>query len=67
MKESYSEGVASHTGPESCALTGGNAGQGIEPRNTLDSGTPTPWWQAAGNIRSIANARCEGVPRGRRP
>jgi len=41
MKESYSEGIASHTGPESCAasreaigeaLTGVRAGQDIEPR-----------------------------------
>lgn len=41
MKESYGEGVAIHTGPESCggtregaveALTGETAGQGIEPR-----------------------------------
>ena len=76
MKESYGEGVANHTGPESCvanrkvgieALTGEIAGQGIEPRNILDSGTPTPWCQAEGNIRRIVNARCNGVPRGRRP
>jgi len=42
MKESYGEGVATHTGPESCAvvrkgggeaLTGVLAGTGIEPRN----------------------------------
>lgn len=41
MKESYGEGVAIHTGPESCgdareggveALTGETTGQGIEPR-----------------------------------
>ena len=42
MKESYSEDLASHTGPESCepignarleALTGEPAGRAIEPRN----------------------------------
>ena len=41
MKESYGEGLASHTGPESCvdaregmgeALTGVRSGPGIEPR-----------------------------------
>jgi RNA-directed DNA polymerase len=41
MKESYGEGLATHTGPESCgasreggveALTGGRAGQVIEAR-----------------------------------
>ena len=43
MQESYDEGVASHTGPESCvaarkgrdeALTGVRAGRAIEPRNS---------------------------------
>jgi hypothetical protein len=42
MQESYGEGLASHTGPESCAqcrkvrgeaLTGVRAGEVIEPRN----------------------------------
>ena len=42
MQESHGEGLASHTGPESCggtrkgtdeALTGERAGQAIEPRN----------------------------------
>ena len=50
MKESYSESVASHTGPESCgvprkgdaeALTGGSAGRVIESRKIHYSGTPT--------------------------
>src|SRR5437773_906267 len=76
MKESHNEGVANHIGPESCgaarkgraeALTGESTGQGIEPRNILDSGTPTSWCQAEGNIRSIVSARCDGDPRGRRP
>jgi hypothetical protein len=42
MKEFYTEGVATHGGPESCvgvregvgeALTGVHAGRAIEPRN----------------------------------
>lgn len=52
MKESYSESLASHTGPESCgvprkgdaeALTGESAGQVTESRKTFNSGTPTPF------------------------
>jgi hypothetical protein len=40
MKESYGEGVASHTGPESCAavreaLTGGRAGRVFSRERTL--------------------------------
>ena len=51
MKESYGEGLASHTGSESCghgrkagyeALTGGTTGQVIEPRNTPNFRTLTP-------------------------
>src|SRR5208282_1557407 len=51
MKESYGEGLASHTGSESCghgrkagyeALTGETTGQVIEPRNTPNFRTPTP-------------------------
>jgi hypothetical protein len=47
MEEPYVEGVATHDGPESCAvvregggeaLTGVRAGRAIEPRNTLDRG-----------------------------
>ena len=49
--ENPSEGLASHTGSESCghgrkagyeALTGGTTGQVIEPRNTPNFRTPTP-------------------------
>lgn len=52
MKESHSESLASHTGPESCgvprkgdaeALTGESAGQVTESRKTLYFGTPTPF------------------------
>lgn len=44
MKESYSKGIANHTGPESClddprgsgeALTGGSAGGLLSSENTL--------------------------------
>ena len=47
MRELYTEGVATHGGPESCAvaregvgeaLTGVRAGRAIEPRNPLDRG-----------------------------
>ncbi len=49
MKELYTEGLATHGGPESCvddprgrgeALTGARAGRDIEPRNQR-SGVPT--------------------------
>jgi hypothetical protein len=50
MKESYTEGVANHGGPELCvgdprgrseALVGVRAGRAIEPRNASSSGVPT--------------------------
>ena len=65
MKESHSEGVANHTGLESCgetreglaeALTGEDTGRAIEPRNFY-FGKPTLWLCAEGNNRSAANAR----------
>src|SRR5215470_15659129 len=49
MEELYVEGLATHSGPESCvddprgrgeALAGARAGRAIEPRNQL-SGVPT--------------------------
>src|SRR5215472_5234689 len=76
MKESCSEGVANHTGPESCggprkgsaeALTGESTGRDIEPRNNCYFGTPTLCSDAEGNNHSTDIARCRGVPRGRRP
>jgi hypothetical protein len=76
MKESYGEGVAIHTGPESCAdaregggeaLVRGTCRLGIEPRNTWNSGVPTPLLGAEGHVRRIASARCSGTPRGLRP
>ena len=58
MKESYGEGLASHTGPESCvgrrkaageALTGVHADQPLNSE-IKPSGTPTPFSEAEGNI-----------------
>ena len=60
MKESLGEGLATHTGPESCgasreggveALTGVPAGQDIEPRKFAYSGKPTLSCYAEGNNR----------------
>jgi len=57
MKESYGEGVATHTGPESCAvgrkafgeaLTGVHADQPLSSEITC-SGTPTSSCGAEGN------------------
>jgi len=57
MKEPYIEGVATHDGPESCAVvcegggeawTGVRAGRVIEPRNQR-SGVPTPSLRVEGN------------------
>lgn len=76
MKESHGEGLATHTGPESCgasreggdeALTGARAGQDIEPRKFAYSGKPTLSCYAEGNNRCTDKARCAGVPRGHRP
>src|SRR5215213_1926889 len=83
MRVPYGEGVASHTGPESCgddrevvveALTAG--GEPVEPGNvragyraskTLVSGVPTPSCQAEGNSGRSARARIGRTPRGQRP
>jgi len=57
MKESYGEGVANHTGPESCvgypqgggeALTGVRAGQVLSREMLSTSGCPRSgtWWKA---------------------
>ena len=77
MKESYSEGIANHTGPESCAgsreaigeaLTGVRAGQDIEPRKVGKiRGSRRASSGAEGNNLSPVIARTMGSPRGRRP
>ncbi len=75
MKESYGEGLASRTGPESCvavregsgeALTGVRAGRVLSREKGL-SGTPTHSLYAEGHIGFAAIARRIRVPRGRRP
>lgn len=76
MKESYGEGLAIHTGPESCgdisndiaeALTGVRAGQVLSREILFTSGVPTLWDNAEGNIGYIVIARYIRTPRGRRP
>ena len=70
MKESYGEGLATHTGPESCvgaregggeALTGERAGRVLSreihtPRKRY-SGVPTPWKKAEGHTGGVDTAR----------
>ena len=76
MKESYGEGVAIHTGPESCgggsdvmaeALTGVHAGQVLSREILFNFGVLTLWDNAEGNIGYIAIARYVRTLRGRRP
>jgi hypothetical protein len=66
MKESYGEGVATHSGPESCggprketdeALTGARAGRVSSPEKSLSIRVPTPSFVAEGNTGSAASAR----------
>jgi hypothetical protein len=74
MKTSCIEGVAIHGDLESCvgvregageALTEGNVGWVIEPRNHL-SGVPTPSQWPEGNIAGRVIASCLRTPRGQR-
>jgi hypothetical protein len=76
MKESYGEGVANHTGPESCgfgsnvmaeALTGERAGRVLSRENLLKSRALTFWDKTEGNTGCVANARHIQALRGRRP
>jgi RNA-directed DNA polymerase len=76
MRESYGEGVAIHTGPESCgcgsnataeALAGVRAGLVLSREILLKSGVPTPWDVAEGNTGCAAMARRIWTLRGRRP
>jgi hypothetical protein len=72
MKTSCIEGVAIHGDLESCvgaredageALTEGDVGWVIEPRNQL-SGVPTPSQWPEGNIAGRVIASCQRTPRG---
>jgi len=75
MKESYGEGVATHTGPESCvgvregvgeALTGVRAGQPLSREIVQFRGVhAVP--MAEGNTEEAAKARPPLTPRGLRP
>ena len=73
MKEPYGEGLATHTGPESCvvvrkgrreALTGVCTGWAIEPRKSGRTGAPTLFHSAEGNTGGLASARGGRAPRG---
>ena len=75
MKESYGEGVATHTGPESCgvarkgggeALTGERAGRVLSRERTSLRGADAVG-EAEGHIRRVDIARRGGTPRGQRP
>ena len=72
METSYIEGLATHGGLESCvgvredageALTEGNVGRVIEPRNQL-SGVPTPSQWLEGNIAGRVSLDSRGTVRG---
>jgi hypothetical protein len=76
MKEPYGEGLANHTGPESCgdgsnvmaeALTGVSVGQVLSREILFNFGVPTLWDNTEGNIGCIAIARYIRALRGRRP
>jgi len=76
MKESYGEGLANHTGPESCgdgsnataeALTGVCTGQVLSRVKRAKFRVPTLWDGTEGNICHVASARHARTLRGRRP
>jgi hypothetical protein len=70
MKEPYGEGLASHTGSESCvwnsrkaareALTGAQVRQGIEPRNVRNQSADAVAL-AEGNIGGCETASIHGL------
>src|SRR5437660_9190060 len=75
MRVPYGEGVASHTGPESCgciregaveALTGVRAGWAIEPRKVHVRDAEAVLISRRPH-RPVRHARASRVPRGRRP
>jgi hypothetical protein len=76
MQEPYGEGVASHTGPESCvsaregggeALTGVQAGWVRSRETPFDFGVPTPFLRAEGHTGPAAKRGVDRAPRGQRP
>lgn len=75
MKEPYIEGVATHDGPESCAVarkstgearTGVRAGR-VLSREITHTGEPTSSQEMEGNMVGTDTARCPSSPRGLRP
>ena len=75
MEESYTEGLASHGDPESCAdvregageaLTGVHTG-GVLSRETNQTRVPPMSYWSSGNIRVRAKASARVTWRGRRP
>jgi hypothetical protein len=75
MKESYSEGLATHAGPESCgcrrevvleALTGVHAGSVLSPESGY-SGRPTLSKLWEGNMSWFVIVRARMLLRGHRP
>ena len=80
MKASHAEGLATHSGPESCVGAGDCAGEALTgevqagyraaksmPRESGYSGVPTPWRKAEGKTGRADIARHAGTPRGHRP
>lgn len=66
MREPYGEGVATHSGPESCAdgrkdvgeaLTGVRAGRVSSPEKPLSTRVPTLSFEGEGNTGGAASAR----------
>ena len=74
MEESDVEGPATHDGPESCAGVREGVGEaltgavqaGLLSRERTESGVPTSFTYAEGNIAVGVNASRPGTPRGRR-
>jgi hypothetical protein len=76
MKVPYGEGLATHTGPESCvharkgmgeALTGGMRARLLSRERSINFGVPTLYTKAEGNIGHIVMARYGRTLRGPRP
>jgi len=75
MREPDTEGVATHSGPESCAVIregGGEALTGVCAGTVLSreinrTRVPTSFHQAEGNTVDAASARRSSTRRGRRP
>jgi len=76
VRVSYGEGLASHSGPESCvcdrkaageALTGGAASRDIEPRKTHKEQDASAVLRSEGQHQGNRQGKVVRVLRGRRP